>query len=126
MKVIILLKRKPGLSFEQFKAHYEASHVQLAHKYMGHLFTEYRRNYTVPFSEHHGDDPNPGFADSPYDCVTEIRLTDHAAWEEMQRIAGDPVIGPILQEDEERFMDRSALKIFEVAEIYSPQQVLTG
>ncbi|WP_323809663.1 EthD domain-containing protein [Sphingobium baderi] len=37
IKIIWLLKRKPGMSKEAFREHYENSHVVLAHKYVGHL-----------------------------------------------------------------------------------------
>jgi hypothetical protein len=35
VKVIFLLKRKAGLTPQQFRAHYESSHVKLAQKYIG-------------------------------------------------------------------------------------------
>lgn len=124
VKCVILLKRRPDLTPQEFRARYEAGHVQLAHKYLGHLFSDYRRNYAIPYAEHLGDDPNPGFADSPYDCVTEIWLPDQSAWNEMQRITADPVIGRIFQEDEETFMDRDALKIFVAEEVMSPREAL--
>ena len=44
-KVMWLLKRKAGISHAQFREHYENSHAKLAHKYIGHLMLEYKRNY---------------------------------------------------------------------------------
>jgi hypothetical protein len=112
MKVMILLKRKKGMSVSAFREHYENSHVVLAHRYLGHLFVDYRRNYAEPVEEKIGDAPNPAVGNSPFDAVTEIWLKDRAAWLEMQRITADPVIGKIFMDDEEKFLDRPSLRIF--------------
>ncbi|MDE8650994.1 EthD domain-containing protein [Novosphingobium album (ex Liu et al. 2023)] len=44
-RVFVLLKRKPGMTFEAFREHYENGHALLGEKYFGHLFVSYRRNY---------------------------------------------------------------------------------
>lgn len=119
MKIVILLKRRPDLTPAQFREHYESSHVKLAEKYLGHLYTDYRRNYAVPIGAAAGDKPNPGVADSPYDAISEMWLEDEAAWLEMQRIIARPEIGRVLIEDEERFLDRAALRIFACDEVRS-------
>lgn len=93
MKIMKLLKRKAGISHTAFVDHYENSHVVLAHRYLGHLFVDYRRNYPLPVTERVGETPNSAVADSPFDAITEIWLEDHEAWFEMQRIIADPVIG---------------------------------
>ena len=38
MKVMLILKRKAGMTAKEFQDYYESSHVVLAHKYLGHLF----------------------------------------------------------------------------------------
>lgn len=114
MKIMVLLKRKPGMTMEAFRAHYEGSHVVLAYKYLGHLMADYRRNYALPVDPgaQSSDTANPGVADSPFDCITELWLHDHNAWLEMQRIISDPVTGKIFMDDEEHFLDRPSLRIF--------------
>ena len=103
-RVFILLKRKQGISFEQFQKHYESSHAKLGEKYFGHLFASYRRNY-VPSGMRLGD----GSAVEPaYDCLTELIFREPGGYQELKRIAGDPEIRRILIEDEERFLDRMA------------------
>jgi len=119
MKVMLLLKRKPGMSAQAFQDYYESSHVKLAQKYLGHLFADYRRNYMLPVAEGQGDSQNPGLANPDYDAVTEIWMKDEAAWEEMQKIMADPDIGRIFMEDEEHFLDRPALRIFPCFEVKS-------
>ena len=44
-KVLHFIKRKPHMTHEQFKEHFERSHAAMALKFCGHLFSEYRRNY---------------------------------------------------------------------------------
>ncbi len=119
MKVMLILKRKQGMSAQAFQDYYEESHVALAHKYLGHLFLDYRRNYTLPVEDKQGDNPNPGVTDPGFDAITEIWLKDEAAWDEMQRIISDPEIGRIFMEDEENFLDRPALRIFPCFEVKS-------
>lgn len=124
MKVIVTIQRKPGMTPAAFRDHYERSHVALAHKYLGHLFTDYRRNYVV-----HGENegaPSPSNADATCDVVTEIWLRDAAAWTEFREILADPEIGAIFREDETHFMLQSQLTVFPVEEVRSPAQALGG
>ena len=110
-KVIFFLKRKPGITPAQFREHYENSHVRFAQKYIGHLLTGYTRNYpTIAFLDPSnvpaGTEPKP--YDIGYDAVTEMRVKDAAALEEISRIFNDPKIQPILKEDERKFLDDKA------------------
>lgn len=111
VKLVFMLKRKPGITPEQFRAHYENSHVKLAQKYIGHLLTGYRRNYPTfatlnPSNVPAGTEPKP--YDFEYDVVTEMWVRDEAALMEIQRIFNDPKINPILVEDELKFLDRAS------------------
>jgi hypothetical protein len=103
-RVFILLKRKQGISFEEFRTHYESSHAKLGEKYFGHLFASYRRNYVASgmrFSD-------GAMIEPAYDCVTELIFREPGGYQELKRIAADPEIRRILIEDEERFLDRMA------------------
>jgi hypothetical protein len=110
-KLIFLLKRKPGITPEQFRDHYESSHVRLAQKYIGHLLTGYVRNYPV-FAALDPSNVPPGAQpvahDIGYDAITEMRVKDMAAIEEIGRIFNDPQIQPILKADERKFLDDKA------------------
>ena len=119
VKLIFMLKRKPGLSKEQFRAHYESSHVELAHKYIGHLLTAYRRFYPTFASLNPSNQPTSGPVpfEFEYDAITEMEVADEAAVLEMQRIFNDPVINPILAEDELKFLDREATVMMVVDEV---------
>ena len=81
----------------------------LAQKYIGHLLTSYIRNYPTfallnPSGIPAGTEPEQ--YDTGYDCITEMHVPDAAAIEEIMRIFNDPVVNPILAEDELKFLDR--------------------
>lgn len=89
IKQIHLLKRKAGITPQQFRELYETGHVPLALKYGGHLLLEYRRLYPTfaslaPTSAAAGMQPKP--YDFGYDAITEITFKDEAAVEELGRI----------------------------------------
>ncbi len=120
IKVIWLLKRKPGMSKEAFREHYENSHVVLAHKYVGHLLEGYHRNYPIegwlaPSSKREDGVVEP--FDYEYDCITEMRIKDADAAEEMLRIFNDPEIGKIFVDDEHRFLDRKLVVMLTCDEV---------
>jgi EthD domain len=114
-KVAWLLRRKPGITHDQFREHYETSHAVLGQKHFGHLITSYTRNYNPP-------SPEPGPDATPterliaatrwdYDCITEWEMRDEAALDEVFALLLDPVIGRIFHDDEEHFLDRSSVRL---------------
>lgn len=112
VKIIYFLKRKKGLTHEQFREHYEKSHVVLAKKYIGHLLKDYIRNYPSfallnPSNIPEGTEPVP--YDIGYDCITEMHVENQAAIDEMTRIFNDPEVNPVLVEDELKFLERDQI-----------------
>jgi hypothetical protein len=109
IKILWMLKRKPGISPAQFREHYERSHAAIARKYVGHLLLSYTRNYQTEAWGGTATDPG-GFRQRPfaYDCITELVLADEAAFEEMGRIFAAPAASAELIEDELEFLDREA------------------
>lgn len=103
-RVFVLLKRKPGMSFEDFRHHYENGHALLGEKYFGHLFASYRRNY-IPAGTRLLDGQ---VIENAYDCLTELVFHEPGGYQELRRIASDPEVYRVLVEDEEKFLDRGA------------------
>ena len=104
--MIECLKRKAGTTKEQFREHYEGSHVMLAKKYIGHLFHDYQRDYvssviTVKADGHDVSQTTDGI----YDCITRITFENQAAVDEFFRIVSTPGIKELFEEDEKRFLD---------------------
>lgn len=114
VKIVILIKKKPGLSREEFIHHYETSHAVIGKRLLGHLWVKYVRNYPKSLMEYQPEDNN---VDDSYDAVTEIWLKDEAAMEEMSRIINEPENNRIILEDEEKFQDRLQTRLLVVEEI---------
>jgi hypothetical protein len=80
LKVMLLLKRKPGLSLEEFIDHYEHVHVPLAAKYTAGLL-HYERHYLHPGSYVlFGDEVK----EPEYDVLTELWYEDRASFDRLQ------------------------------------------
>ncbi|MFC1825459.1 EthD domain-containing protein [Thermodesulfobacteriota bacterium] len=110
--LILLMKRKRGMSKEQFRHHYETSHVALAKKYLGHLFFDYRRHYVKTTSGLADDGVTMAKKmDGAYDAITNIVFRDKDALDEFMRICSLPDVNSILSADEERFLDRPAMLV---------------
>jgi uncharacterized protein (TIGR02118 family) len=107
-KLILFVKRKPGLTHQQFRDHYEAVHAPLAHSVLPHL-VRYTRNFLAPL---------PGQPDPPYDCVTEFWFADQAGLDATLAFARTEA-GQVLPRDEENFMDRSSMRTFLADEVHS-------
>ena len=107
IKRIIMVRRKAGLTPEQFRDGYENSHSRIAVELFGHLWLDYRRNYlTVGRSFEPGDHGGEGGpAEIGFDAVSEFLLRDEAALAEMGRIAEANMAR--IKEDEARWFDQT-------------------
>lgn len=103
IKVMMFIHRRPDLTFDEFRAHYEGTHVPLALSRLGYL-RRYIRNYFPP---------REGVS-QPCDCVTELWFDDvESLQKQSARMANDPA----LSDDELKFMDRPRLHSSIVEEI---------
>ena len=115
IKIVILIKKKPGMSREDFIQHYETVHaVEFGKKLLGHLFVKYVRNYPKGLVDYQPE--HPDFAGN-YDAVTEIWVKDEAALAEMQRLINLPENNKRILADEEAFQDRQHTRLLIVDEI---------
>ena len=116
VKVITLIKRKPGLSREEFIKHYEEVHAPLGLKHFP-TFRRYARNYVIT---------PPGAEEPDFDCITEIWYDDMDGARAVTNALGgyqdnglggyETEIGRVFREDEEQFMNRSNRVSFFVEE----------
>jgi uncharacterized protein (TIGR02118 family) len=119
LKAVVLLKRKQGLTPEQFIHHYENNHVPLVRRLLPSI-GRYVRNYLSDTSLSAAR--QAGGADSPrpyFDVITELWFEDRAAYDRFITALNDPDTSRRLQEDEERFLDRTVVQTFSVAEYES-------
>lgn len=106
IKFIVMLKKRADLTTEQFREYYESTHAVHAVRVLGHLWSEYRRNYPLQTVSMASGEP----AAFEYDAITEIIFKDQAALDEMIRITSEPEIRRFFAEDEAKFLDRHACR----------------
>jgi uncharacterized protein (TIGR02118 family) len=109
VKAIALLKRKPGLSLEQFRKHYEEVHAPLA-KRLFPFMRKYVRKYVTatPFS--------PAGTEPKFDCITEEWFDSMEAFQTMMDIYASETGRPI-REDEKELFDMTKLQYLFVEEV---------
>jgi uncharacterized protein (TIGR02118 family) len=116
IKILLFIKKKDGLSRSQFVDYYENRHVPLIRSHVGRFLTGYTRNYIDP-----GAPLSASTASGPsqldVDVVTELIVKDEATMQEMFSVAGEPDVAAEIAADEEKFVDRSASRMF-IAEVY--------
>lgn len=113
-KMIIFIKKKNGMSREDFIHHYETSHSVIGKRLLGHLWAKYVRNYPVGLMEYQ---PEENSVDDSYDAVTEIWFKDESCIEEMARIINIPENNKLILEDEEKFQERKLTRLLMVEEV---------
>lgn len=107
-KVLLFLKRRPGMSVEDFRSYYETTHVKLCEKYaVGAL--RYVRRYLDPV----------GGEEMPFDVITEIWLEDRAVFEAVCEMTAKNAPPPEVVADEERLFDRTRSRTATVVECES-------
>ena len=111
VRVIALIRRKPGLSREEFVEHYEQHHARLiaAHKHT--WLADYSRNYVEPGAQITKMD---GAAGSLPDCdvVTVASFRTVEDYEAFSQASQDPDFQAAVLADEQTFMDRDSIRFF--------------
>jgi len=114
LKMVILIKKKPGMSREDFINHYETSHAVIGKRLLGHLWTKYVRNYPMSLMEYQPEDNS---IEDSYDAVTEIWFKDQAAVDEMARIINIPENNRLILEDVDDARHRLKTRLLMVEEV---------
>lgn len=110
-KVLHFIKRKPHLTHEQFKQHFERSHAAMALKFCGHLFSAYRRNYVgIVYTGGDSRQPDSGYGprEWEWDLISEWIVPDEGTLQEIYRIMQEPDKDALFRADEDRIIDRKA------------------
>jgi uncharacterized protein (TIGR02118 family) len=110
-KLMALAWRKPGMSFEAFREHYETRHAPLALSLIPQIQT-YVRNYVRHDLGHSIEGFEGAGSGADFDVVTEITYASREDYEASMKILDDLEVRQLIAEDEERFIDRSATKYF--------------
>lgn len=105
IRQIVMVKRKPGLTPEQFRDGYENSHARIAVKLFGHLWLSYHRSYLTTGHNFAGAGETAVAEDTGFDAISEYVLRDEAALAEMGRIGAEN--WAMIKEDEAKWFDQA-------------------
>lgn len=111
VKIIALLKRKPGLTMDAFIEYYENKHAPLVLK-IAPFITDYRRNYARGGSALGSLDG----AASDCDVITEAWFATREDFEKFNTEALKPENREAIIRDELNFIDRDSMRLFVVEE----------
>ncbi len=114
IKMIVLLKRKPGMTTDAFRDYYESKHRLIGEKYLRDHACRYVRRYLTPLFQ-----PEPGSGDEEFDVVLEVWYQDRASFEAGITRLGQPEVAAEIAEDEAQFLDRSRTRFFMIEECES-------
>jgi uncharacterized protein (TIGR02118 family) len=110
-KILLFMKRRPGMSMEAFQDYYENHHVPLCMKYSSSV-NRYMRRFLRPH-------PNPETGESgelPYDVITELWFEDEATFQGTVKYLSTSVMPDEVVEDEKKLFDRPKLRMATVVE----------
>jgi uncharacterized protein (TIGR02118 family) len=110
-KILLFMKRRPGMSVEAFRDYYENRHVPLALKYSSAV-RRYIRRFINPLPH-----PETGPCDEPaFDVITELWFDDKASFEGTVQYITTTIMPDDIVEDEKNLFDRTSFRIATVTE----------
>jgi len=110
-KILLFLKRRPGMTFEAFQDYYENQHAPLCEKYVSGV-SRYMRRFLTPH-------PNPetgATEELPFDVITELWFEDENVFRATVDHLSTSVMPDEVVEDEKRLFDRTKTRMATVIE----------
>lgn len=110
-KILLFMKRRPGMSMEAFQDYYENHHAPLCAKYASGV-SRYIRRFLTPH-------PNPETGEKgelPYDVITELWFEDEAVFRGTVGYLSTSIMPDEVVADEKRLFDRPKLRMATVVE----------
>jgi hypothetical protein len=110
-KILLFMKRRPGMSVEAFQDYYEKHHVPLCEKYATGI-SRYMRRFLTPH-------PNPetgATEELAFDVITELWFEDEAVFRNTVKYLATSIMPDEVVEDEKNLFDRSKTRMATVVE----------
>ena len=104
-KVMVMIKRKRGMSMQDFINYYETRHAPLGASKVPNL-KRYVRHFIRPY----GNDVYSADSEPPYDVLTEIWFDDEADFQRGMAYLTDPETAAIVGADEEQLFEKSSIR----------------
>lgn len=105
-KVILLIKKRPDLTREQFIDYYDNKHIPFMKRTLSVGAAVHRRNFVIP-SAHQGNEP-----DENYDVICEVMYEDLETARASLKDFEDEDIRRRIKEDEANFILPGSVKRF--------------
>ncbi len=116
IKTVGLLKRRPGMSTEEFRAYYESTHRVIGEKYLGGYAVKYMRR----FLDARSDPATATFgADGDFDVIMEIWYPDHETYVAVGKRLAEAAVAAEILADELKLFDRAKNRFFTLNESIS-------
>jgi hypothetical protein len=105
-KILLFLKRRPGMTVEEFRDYYENHHAPFCKKYVSSA-KRYVRRFLDPLP-----DKNTGqIEELPFDVITELWYDDEAVFRAtVHHFSTSPMPEEVI-EDEKKLFDREKMRI---------------
>jgi hypothetical protein len=114
-KIILLARKRPDISREQFMDYYSNHHVHFVSKLLKTGAAIHRRNFVVPSAVKVDLGANmDASADNDVDVITEVFYEDKAAADRAMRAFAEPEVQRLIDEDENNFLLRGSIKKYVV------------
>jgi hypothetical protein len=114
IKVIMLMKRRPGMTTEAFRDYYESKHRLIGEKYLRGFATRYVRRYVNPLPDRSGE-----LYDPEYDVVLEVWYPDETTFKDCAENLQNPEIAKEINDDEQQVFDMRFMRSYVVEEYES-------
>ena len=113
-KILLFMKRRPGMSVEAFREYYENHHAPLCAKYSSGV-SRYVRRFLTPHRN-----PETGAAEElAFDVITELWFEDEAVFRGTVQYLSTAIMPDDVVEDEGRLFDRAKTRMATVVECES-------
>ena len=107
IRFVMTMRKKPGLSTDEFRRYYESHHRLLGEKHLKGFASRYVRRFLDPLPARRGCEDEP-----VYDVLLEIWYPDLATYEACSLHLSQPEIAREIAEDEARLFDRSSMRSY--------------
>ena len=120
IKLIMPMKRKPGLSADEFRDYYESRHRLIGEKYLSGYATRYLRRYPQPTPGRDGNIHEP-----EYDVFLEVWYKDEAAMQACGLVMRGKEAAEEILTDEENLFDKRYMQSYVVIDCESELPQIT-
>ncbi len=114
IKIVMPIKRRPGMSVAEFREYYETKHRLFGEKYLKGYATRYVRRYTTANMDRDGVTREP-----EYDVFLEIWYPDEATYKACHELLRRPEVVQEILADEEMLFDMRYMRSYLIAECES-------